>query len=336
MTDTSQQIPVPQSYTAAFTNEDREAVARIIGWLNTSRRPRTWLARAARMSVATNNQVLKGKYPASPTGFIRKMTAVIDNETQREAAGTGAIPYVPSTLYGIMEVACDRARRNASFAIVTGYVGVGKTAAIKHYQKSHPHTLLLEANPDMSPGVMLRDLLMMLSAAAPRSMDEKFAGVVDALKNTSIVLVVDEAETMQARCLHYLRRIRDKAGIGIVLSGTDRLMALVRPVHGTFDQIRSRVCFWPPNIKGIERKDADAIARAALTASGVKKEELTTEVLDTLWQYCEGSARMLTENMIPAIRDYAVGRHMLSAQVIQSIAEQALFLAPRKLHKESV
>ncbi|MFI5447563.1 hypothetical protein [Polaromonas sp. UC242_47] len=72
---------------------------------------------------------------------------------------------------------------------------------------------------------------------------------------------------------------------------------------------------WPETIKAISRDDADDMARAALGM-----EDLSDEVLATLWQYSQGSARVLNENLLPAIKDYGMGTVPLSAKLIETIA----------------
>ena len=124
---------------------------------------------------------------------------------------------------------------------------------------------------------------------------------------------------------HILRRIRDKAGVGIVLAGTEKLHALIAPEHGEFDQIRSRVVFWLPVIKSIKREDADALAQAAFDMDGIA--DVPDDVLDALWSYSKGSARMLVENLIPAVRDYGLKQgHALEAALVHDIAQQVLNL----------
>jgi DNA transposition AAA+ family ATPase len=128
---------------------------------------------------------------------------------------------------------------------------------------------------------------------------------------------------MSHKCLHILRRIRDVAGVGIVLVGTEKLGALISPTHGEFDQIRSRVTIWPPTVTEIKREDADALAQAALDEQG----ELSGEVLDALWSYSKGSARMLTENLIPSIKDFGLAKgNELNAALVAAIAKQTLNL----------
>jgi DNA transposition AAA+ family ATPase len=238
------------------------------------------------------------------------------------------MPHVDTSVSKMATVVCERARKYKNFGVLCGYVGVGKTDAVKRYAASNSHTLILEANPNMSPKVMLDELCMHLSAPLSHSMDGKFANIVDALAGTTYLLIVDEAETMMPKCLHYLRRIRDKAGIGIVLVGTERLFQLIKPTYGQFDQIRSRVGFWPQMIKGISREDADALAQSALSDQG----ELPNEALDALWGYCQGSARMLLENFIPALRDYGLKKHALSADLVHAVARDALLLGDARTY----
>ena len=317
-------LTAPATWAESYSEEHQEAAMQIIDWLNANAMTQSWLARLARTSPSTVSQILGGKYPTAPTRQLREMQAAIEAHDNRASIAT--VPFVPTSIYLMTRLVCERSRKYANFGVMVGSVGVGKTAALKQYQRENEHTVLIEANPNMTAGVMLTELLSALGAPCPNSMDKKFSAVVEALKDTTRLLLIDEAETMMPQCLHYLRRIRDKANVGIVLAGTERLMQLIKPARGQFDQIRSRVGFWPAAIQRAERADIDAIAQAALADQG----ELSSEVLDTLWHYCQGSVRMLVENLIPALRDYALAKYDISAEVVDQTAEKVLFLPPRR------
>lgn len=313
-------LAVPTDWMDSYSEQNRQDVASIHHQLAELGLTRAWLARLSRVAPTTQSQVLNGKYPTDPSKWIRQMTDALATHTNRKSVGV--MPHVVTSTYQMAVVVCDRARQYRNFGVLCGYVGVGKTEAIKQYQQRNTHTLLIEANPDMSPSVMLDELRAQLAAPMSRSLDAKFSSIVEALTNTTFLLIVDEAETMRPKCLHYLRRIRDKAGVGIVLVGTERLLQLVKPSYGEFDQIRSRVGFWPQMIKGITREDADALAQAALSDQG----ELPEDALDALWHYCKGSARMLVENFIPALRDYGLKKHAMSADLVHAVARDVLLL----------
>ncbi|WP_211452604.1 AAA family ATPase [Collimonas antrihumi] len=317
-------LSVPVTWPDNYDEDHQATVGQIVHWLNDNAMTQSWLARLSRMSPSTVSQILGGKYPTLPSKQLREMQAAIEAHDNRASIAT--VPFVPTSVYQMARLVCDRARKYANFGVLVGSVGVGKTAALKQYQQDNEHTTVIEANPNMTAGVLLTELLSALGAPCPNSMDKKFSAVVEALADSTRLLIIDEAETMMPQCLHYLRRIRDKANVGIVLAGTERLMQLIKPARGQFDQIRSRVGFWPSAIQRVERNDVDAIAQAALADQG----ELSGEVLDALWHYCQGSVRMLVENMIPALRDYALSKYDISAEVIDKTAEKVLFLPPRR------
>lgn len=317
-------LAVPTTWHESYTEDNKQAVARIVAWLNENGVTQSWLARLARVSVSTSSQILGGKYPTLPTRQLSGMEASIEAHENRSSIAT--VPYVPTSTYQMAKLVCDRARKYGNFGILTGSVGVGKTAALKSYQQQNEHTVLIEANPNMTAGVMLEELLKVIGAPCPKSLDKKFAAIIDSLKDSTRLLIIDEAETMLPQCLHYLRRVRDKANVGIVLAGTERLVHLVKPVHGQFDQIRSRVGFWPAAIQRAEREDIDAIAQAALVDQG----EIDAETLEAIWHYTRGSVRMLVENLIPALRDYGLIKYALSAEVVDQIAVKVLFMPPRR------
>lgn len=306
---------------AVYTPQDLDMVEAIKRWLLAKEQTRAWLSRKTRIPSGTISQVLSVKYVASPSKQLSAMMSAIQVESERADEGTSG--YLEGSVHRLMQVVCDRTRLHQNFGCVTGFVGVGKTRFCKEYRSKHPQTILVESSPNMTPGVLLCELLAQLSVPAPVGLDRKFREAVAALRGTNFLIIIDEAENCSAAALEYLRRIRDMAQVGIVLVGTEKLTSLIKPQHGQFDQIRSRVGMWPKTIECITRDDADDLVRDALQDLG----EISDEVLDTLWAYCDGSARVLTEALIPAVRDYGADKEGgLTAKLVQAIASRVLFL----------
>ena len=309
-----------------YTEADLAAVATVLAELARLHKSRAWLARACRTSNTTVSQVLSGKYPSPPTDLLARMIQVLTVETERMGDGTPG--YIEGSIHKLVFVVCDRTRKHANFGVLVGNVGVGKTRTLREYVVRKPATVMIEANPQMTSGSLLTELLEQLHSPVPAGLDRKFQSIVKALRGTMHLLIVDEAENLSAMALHYLRRIRDKAEIGIVLSGTSKLNMLLKPEHGQFDQIRSRVSMWPRTIEAITRDDMDDIARATLRDAASQPIDLSDEVLDTLWAYSRGSARVLTESLVPALRDYGINQGIpLSAKLIDSVARSVLFMS---------
>lgn len=305
---------VKQHYT--YSQEDIYNIAWILKWLNQSGYSRNALARLARVSPASLSQILNGQYPASPTKLLASVTAAIEH-TDKSNKFTEA---VETSVFRLAHLTCDMARRYRNFAVFTGFVGTGKTFAIKRYAEKHPNTYIIEANPCMTPQTLIKQLARMVAGIEKGSIAEKFDQIVASLKDTDTLIVIDEAETLTPNQLHTIRRIRDTANIGVVLAGTEHLSGLIRPAHGQFDQIRSRVGFWPETIKAITEADA-----AALTQAAFGTEEVPEEVITRLYAYSRGSARMLTEGLIAAMKEFRQGR-ALDAKLVDAVAKQALCL----------
>lgn len=64
------------------------------------------------------------------------------------------------------------------------------------------------------------------------------------LRDSGRLLMVDEAELLLYRALEVLRRLHDKAGIGIVLAGMPRLLINLKGRRGEFAQLLPAVWRW--------------------------------------------------------------------------------------------
>jgi DNA transposition AAA+ family ATPase len=309
-----------ESKQTVYTADDLEKVDKINAWLDANKQSRAWLGKKCSIPSGTLSAILNGKYASSPSKQLAQALSALAVEADRMSDGSPG--FVRSSVYKLITVMCDRTRKYASFGVLAGHVGVGKTRSLNEYQASHHMTLLVETSPNMTPGVLLNELLAQINVPAPAGLDNKFRAVVRGLKGSNYLITVDEAERMSSNALEYLRRIRDMAHIGIVLVGTEKLSALIQPEHGQFDQIRSRVGMWPSTITAITRDDADDMARAALHDAG----ELADEVLDALWGYCKGSARVLMEGFVPGLRDFCMGKGALTVAHVDQVAKKVLFM----------
>jgi DNA transposition AAA+ family ATPase len=309
-----------QEWPVHYTASDRSSVKSILAWLDKSMYTQAALARLARVSGTTLNQILRGNYAASPTKPLAALLSAIKSAESADERKSLAWRPVETSVYRLAHIACDMARRYRNFAVLTGYVGTGKTFAIKHYASLHPNTHIVEANPCMTPQSLIRQLARMVAGVEKGSIADKFEQIVSSLKDTDSLIIIDEAETLTPHQLHTIRRIRDTANVGVVLAGTEHLSGLIRPAHGQFDQIRSRAGFWPETVKGITEADA-----AALTQSAFGMEEISEEVVRRLYAYCKGSARMLVEGLIAALKEFRRGR-VLDVKLVDVVAKQALCL----------
>lgn len=319
--DLGTQMVVPDTWHPSFTAEDKEGVTRVIAWLNQHGRAQSWLARASKINVGTFNQVLHGKYASSPSKQIRAALDTIGTLDERQVSR--AVPFVDTCT--VFKYACSvyhRVRVYRTMGVFICEVGTGKTSSAKEYRKRYSNTLLVECLPEMTAAGLLEELgeqLNLQHELRGASTHQRFKRTIQALTGTEILLILDEAEELQPAALEYIRRIRDIANVGVVLQGAPKLQNLIKPNTGKFNRIRSRIGFWPEAITQIDRRDAEEIIFAAFP----DQENIDKSVLDTMWEVCGGSARVLTEQLIPNLRDYGLrrGRTLDKGLVLQIAAE---------------
>ncbi len=328
----------PDKWHSSYSEHDIKEVCDIIDWINEgqfhepgykNQRSQVKLSKASTVNDSTLNTILRGKYVSSPTKFIKKMLDAIRRWDMREEEGVHDCPFVETSVYRTGIAACKRAHLYRNFAVLSAFVGTGKTRTLKYYAANNSNVILVEATPDMNASVLVSELVHQTGAVVHKTNKysagtkaEKTSAIINALKGSDSLLILDEAETVSTATLEYVRRISDKANIGVVLAGTEKLQPMIRDPQGRFGQISSRVGFWPPVIKGITQDDSNALATAALIDFDV---ELTDEVLDAFWQMCDGSARVLVSALIPGIKDYGLKKKKeLTPELIFKVGQNLL------------
>ena len=274
----------PEQYTA----DDIRAAKAINEWLSKRGHTKTALSRAAGISTGTVSRVLSGQWPSPPGEHLEAMSAALGRAEER-GASPSEIPFTPTSVSRAVHAVIRRCHLDRDFGLFAGRVGIGKTVAARRYaEENRGVAVLLEAYPGATAPVVLRLLCEQIGvAAARRSVADRTAALVEALRGGDRVIVIDEAETLTDQALLHLRRISDAAGVGVALIGTPALLSLVYDPDGRFGQITSRIGFWPPVCQAITSEDAAALALAYL--GEVPDEDVQTAI----WTASQGSARAL-------------------------------------------
>lgn len=327
----------PRQWPAHYTEDDRQAIDIIYDALNAEGSAWTIssLARKSGVSVASLHMALHGQYAATPAHVLKKALDALEiKPANAPSTPRSEMPIVETTIYRMVVAACHRARVYRNFAVVSAFVGAGKTRAARRYAELNPGTIIIDAIPEMTSSVLLDHLVEATHATVYSARGytkgtkaARMDAVLRTLRGQDVLLVLDEAETTTPGCLEYVRRLRDLAGIGVVLMGTEKLEPMVRDAAGRFGQISSRVGYWA-SANAIRPQDAHALTSRAFMGEGV---ELTTEVLDAFWQACDGSARVLCEGIIPGVRDYGLKKGLpLTPALVHEVTYKILGYHNRK------
>lgn len=193
------------------------------------------------VSSAVVSQYLKGEYKGDVATVDKKVTQMLERQADKARDVKSDFVLTP-TARDIFNV-CGMAHAMADINLVIGEAGLGKTVTLKEYAKTVDNVLLVEVEPTFSPKVLLVELCNKLGIVPSRSNHDNLANIVDKLKGSDKLIIIDEAELLAYKSLEIVRRIHDMAGVGMVLAGMPRLRANLRGKKGEYKQLYSRIGF---------------------------------------------------------------------------------------------
>ncbi|ATJ89396.1 hypothetical protein HK16_10785 [Acetobacter senegalensis] len=137
----------------------------------------------------------------------------------------------------------EYAQAGPDIGLITGNAGVGKTMSAEEYKKNTPNVWMMTADSSMrSPTAILRELTEILDANEKRG-PRMMASVIQRVRGTRGLLIVDEAQNLTTEAIDLLRTIFDRGQIGLVFMGNEPLRGRIEGMgrQTTHAQIFSRV-----------------------------------------------------------------------------------------------
>ncbi len=247
----------------------------------------TQVARAIGKSPAVISLYLKGKYDGDVASLESDIAALINREAEKAKSQKLAVSFIRTyTASKCLEV-IKMAHMDGDINVIYGDAGMGKTMVMRQYASENRTAILLEADPGYTARVVLEELCNKLGLNRRGNMHELSDAIVNALRDSGRILLIDEAENLPHRALEVIRRIHDKSGIGVVLAGMPRLIVNLKGKRGEFKQLYSRVGFALALGEVLPREDIDAIATSVLS------DAQDPTVGDALFNASRGNARRL-------------------------------------------
>ncbi|MGK9367554.1 AAA family ATPase [Melioribacter sp. Ez-97] len=222
-------------------------------------------------SATTINQFKNGKYPASGSlsEIALKVANYLDNvsASQQDYLNRGTLKFAMTTAASHIFKAAHYALTQGTISVITGVPGCGKTHAVKEFKRRNPTSVLIEVTPLVTRRSLIEDICNEIripvfnykgDRPVPVSSNELFRSIVNVLGGTKRLLIIDEGENLTVQCLEVIRRIQDFTEIGMLLSGTGRLLDRLRGTRKELQQLFSRVGY-QKEIRTLELDDVRAI-----------------------------------------------------------------------------
>ena len=290
-------IQQPDSFNEHYTPSDIESVHKIINWMNGSTlRSNRWLSRCAGVSDSYISTLLAGKHPVPAQDLLRKIIPIMEDGLHDKLAGE----FVETSIWHIVKHACKMAKAQAGFSIVAGQPGVGKTESLEHYQRINSNTIYMRGS-EVTNSTTVIDMLVTalnLKNSANLRKSAKLDDIVNALKDSGRLIILDEADKCQKDTPDPLRTISDATGCGVVLAGNTDLRRQVKAGDNRYDLIESRVVFWPKIINKVSQEDAYMLMRPYIKNDMISPEETYEEIAKYAFEIVDGSARKLVKTLI--------------------------------------
>ena len=174
------------------------------------------------ISSSTLSQWFNNKYPGDVDNIDKLISEFLAREEELGAEQYLEVPFVEIRNSEIVFETAKICRKTKEIAVIYGNAGVGKTKAIKEYCKYNRDVVLIEADPKYTEKILFRELCRVLNLPSTGSVWDMFNSVVNELKDTTRLMIIDEAEQLPIKALDLIRRIWDKTNIGIILLGLPR------------------------------------------------------------------------------------------------------------------
>ncbi|EBD5727872.1 AAA family ATPase [Salmonella enterica] len=276
------------------------------------------VARAIGRSVTAMNQYVQGKY----NGDIADMEERIGNFIRRVREKQNALRIderfvsTPTARKGLEVLAY--AHQECEICVLYGAAGLGKTITLKEYARRDDAVIFIEADPGYTARTLLEELCGRLRLSKNGNIHTLIDLCVEKLKGTGRLLIIDEAELLPYRALEVIRRLHDKAGIGVVMAGMPRLITNLKGRRGEFAQLYSRVALALDMGNSLAREDFDQIAVDLMPEAEDQK------IRNALYDQSKGNARRLFKLARGVYRTCDISKKDVSVTAIEKFSEMLI------------
>jgi len=273
------------------------------------------VAKALGLSGATVSQYLTGAYPGNISKVDESVNAFLARCREKKQIAKFSIPFVNTSVSKKIFEGARTCHTDCEMGICYGNAGIGKTISFKEYAARNPSVIFIEADLGYTSRDLFRELHKRLGMDARGTIHDMFDDCVAKLRNSERLIIVDEAEHLPYRALDLLRRVYDKAGVGIFLGGMPRLKANLVGKRGEYAQLSSRISM-TVNLQSLNEHDTEEIVKAVLP--------LNKGIHQTFHAVSKGNARVLEKFLRRSIRLAEKNNCTISEDIIKSAAEYLL------------
>lgn len=187
------------------------------------------VAREAGVHSSALNRWLKGAYTGDNEALAAKMRRWLDTRQSRRlsmATLPAAPDWVETPSARQILSALSYAQLAGDIATVYGGAGVGKTLTARHYRTSAPNVWITTMTPATAVVGSALERVALTLGLRPAGRASRVEGdIIERMRDTQGLLVVDEAQHLGPRALDAMRALHDATGVGVTFMGNEIVYA---------------------------------------------------------------------------------------------------------------
>ncbi|AWX14242.1 transcriptional regulator [Mergibacter septicus] len=273
------------------------------------------VAAAFNVSIPTISQYLNDKYMGKNDELDEKVKDLIARFKEKKIAANYNDEFVRTfSAMQMIEVMRD-AHVEGDVSVIYGAAGLGKTQAVKAYERENPSAIVIETCPSYTPKVLLQKIAEKMNLNTNGRVDAIFDAITAKLVGSERVLLIDEAELLSTRSLEFIRRIHDMTKVGVVLIGMPRLLINLKGANNELAQLYGRV--WRACDLGNALPEDDL---TMLVESGLGSDEFAPLFI----KYSKGNARRLSKLIRGVVRLSKLNERPIDEKLIQAYTKMLI------------
>lgn len=250
-------------------NQEQDLRTELQSYMKDHNYSMTQTSRGLGISTSAISQWLKSAYNGDNERIDRQVSDYLVRENEKTQFRSLEIPFVMTNNAKIIFKVARTCHLYKKMGMIYGASGLGKTVAGREYALKHPDTIYIHANRSFTPKVLFRKLSKELGYAGKGYVAELLDEIIDKIKDSGRLIIVDQANFLNVTSLHLLRTLYDEASIGIILLGTEELYWNIKGQKEEYAQVYTRITV-PVKLGKWKADDCKQVINAVLPDDGME------------------------------------------------------------------
>ncbi|MFH0935183.1 MAG: AAA family ATPase [Pseudomonadota bacterium] len=274
------------------------------------------ISKAVGISTSAISQWLAGKYAGDSAKVAEAISQFLQRSRERKQQPKRSIGFITTSAVRKYWEAAKLCHLDGEIGIVSGDAGLGKTEAASEYARRNSDVILIEVDLGYTARVLFRELHRKLGGDGNGGISDLKDDVIKKLRKSGRLIIVDEAEHLPYRALELLRRLNDKAGVGLLLAGMPRLINNLRGKKGEYAQLYSRVGVHV-RLLPLTQHDADEIVKSLLP-------DASAAVCKAYYEASTGNTRVLAKLLMRSLRVAEINSAKITPELVHETVKMLI------------